>query len=223
MSKTKWFLVTLLMGVVIAMGGIWAWSEIADAREAAARAARNLAAARDTSRILTDSLTSLNGRHAAERLALENEIDAKDAAVKEREAQLNAETVALTKIRLERDRLRISLEREPEPREGVATFTRDTAGIKATVDIEPSPPQDTKVGLRLTFEPTDVVAAFMKDQEGQISVLAIADSVHRARLAEIPEFVPPPRRGFRVNVSLPVAATAVAGSFAVGLIIGLVN
>jgi hypothetical protein len=157
-------------------------------------------------------LNSLNGRQAAERLALQVEVGEKDAAIEERERQLNASTVALSRIRLERDSFAIvmaQVDTNNAPA-GVATWAADTAGIHAEVDVRPAPDPATQVDLRIRFEPVEVLQAFMRDDEGRVSLLAIADSIYRPTVLAPPIFEPPARRRF-FNWDLSLAPVLVTG------------
>ena len=183
------------------------------ARDAAHVAQQNAEAALDVSRVLSDSLDSLNGRQAAERLALQVEVEEKDAAIEERERQLNASTVALSKIRLERDSFAIVMAQVRPPdglTDSLAAFMADTAGIVARVEIRPAPDTATVVRLRIQFEPVEVLQAFMRDDEGRVSLLAIADSIHTPIVVAPPIFEPPARHGF-FNWDLGLAPVLVTG------------
>jgi hypothetical protein len=182
------------------------------ARDAVQVAQQNAEAALDVSRVLSDSLDTLNGRQAAERLALQTEVEEKDAAVIERERQLNATTVALSRIRLERDSFAIVMAQVDtnDAPAGVATWAADTAGIHAEVDVRPAPDSATRVDLRIRFEPVEVLQAFMRDDQGRVSLLAIADSIHRPTVVAAPIFEPPSTRGF-FDWSLRLAPVLVTG------------
>ena len=193
----------------------------------------------DSSRAVHDStISALDGRMAAERLALRGEVAEKDAAVAQRERQLGAQTVAMAQLRLERDDLQIRMrwvttEQTPdqvdetqEPSHA-ATFEADSAGIHAEVTIDPGPPDSTLVQLRLSFEPVDVLAAFMEDEEGRIQLLAIADSIHSVVITAPPVFQAPPSRGW-FNLDIPLGnllATGLACGSAggVGYLLGLTS
>ncbi len=213
------YLIGAAVAVMLVVGAWWAWSAVADAKDEARRAQNNAAALKDTNRDLTNSLTELDGRRAAERLALEQKIEVLDAAVLERGRQLKARTVALTRVSVQRDSLSVRLQNvNAEPDRPFDLFTADTAGITAAVTITPALVEDNTVDLRLSFTPAEVLTAFMRDEDGRLSVLALTDSLHRAVILEPPEFEPPPRRTPRISVSLPVGLALVVGAYLAGLL-----
>lgn len=209
-----------LVAMVVLSGCLFV--KMLGARAEAETAQQNAEAAMDSSRVLSDSLDSLNGRQAAERLALQVEVTEKDEALQERERQLGATARTLTRIRLERDNLVTAMEREPVHHlsdTGRATYTADTASIHATVIIRPSPDSSTQVQLRIRFEPVEVLQSFLQDEDGRVSLLAIADSIYKPTVVAPPIFMPPPRRGlFNLDLGLgPVLVTGLGCGAAAGM------
>lgn len=194
------------------------WQSMGDLKVAE----QNLEALQDESRTLTDSLDSLNGRRAAERLALQAEVTEKDEALRERERQLGATTQTLSKVRIQRDSFAIVMTKlvQTMPNDdSVATWAADSAGIHARTEIQPPPDSGTQVRLRIHFEPMEVLQAFLQDDEGRVSLLAIADSLHEPTVIEVPTFIPPPKRGlFNLDLGFgSILATGVGCAAAGGV------
>jgi hypothetical protein len=219
-ATTKLVLVLVLLVIVLTGGTIGLGVMLLNAQERAKLAELNTEAALDSSRILTDSLEALEGRHAAERLALQMEVGEKDAAIAERERQLGARAVAYSRLRVQRDSLQriLMVQEDPELHGDTSVYVADTAGIQAKVEVTPALDTVTTVRLSLSFEPTEVLQAFLRDEDGRVSLLAITDSLHSVSVTDPPVFEPPAPRGWfswDLNVG-PVAVMGV-GCAAAGL------
>lgn len=182
-------IILILAGALAVVGALYI-----EARDQAELWERNTEAALDSNRVLTEEvIPQLEGRRAAERQALQVRVDSMDRALKARERQLGAQTVAMSRVRLQRDSLSllmVQVDTKKTPTGGI-TWAADTAGIHARLTIRPPPDPNAEIRFRIQFEPVDVLQAFMRDDAGRMHLMAIADSIHTPIILEPPVFEPP--------------------------------